>query len=49
VLAERTGLGSEALRDERAPSARKTADGWRMLYVEPLDGGGSRLRGASCR
>lgn len=48
VLAERTGLGSANMREERDPGVLPVAGGWRMLYAEPLDGGGSGLRAAAC-
>lgn len=49
VAAGRTGVGPEAVREERAPGARRTADGWELLYVEPGDAGrGARLRSAAC-
>ena len=49
LVAGRTGLGPEAVRHERAPGARPTADGWELLYVEPGDATrGARLRTATC-
>lgn len=49
VLAGRTGVGPEAVREERAPGARQTADGWELWYVEPGNATrGPRLRTATC-
>jgi hypothetical protein len=49
IVAGRTGVGAEAARDERAPGARRTADGWELWYVEPGDAErGARLRAATC-
>jgi len=49
IVAGRTGVGAAAVRDERAPGARRTADGWELWFVEPGDSArGPRLRLATC-
>lgn len=49
VVAGRTGVGAAAVRDERAPGARRTAGGWELWYVESGDAArGPRLRLATC-
>ncbi|MBI5502962.1 MAG: hypothetical protein HY907_22145 [Deltaproteobacteria bacterium] len=48
VLAERTGAGEGSVRDERGASVVRWGGGWRMLWSEPREGGGSVVRAAAC-
>ncbi|MBI5490610.1 MAG: hypothetical protein HY905_24970 [Deltaproteobacteria bacterium] len=48
VLADRTGVGEESVRDERGASVVRWGNGWRMIWWEPQDGGGSVVRAAVC-
>ena len=48
VLAARTGLGEGSVRDEWGPSVVRWGDGWRMVWWEPAEGGGTVVRAAAC-